>query len=360
MKILLLGEYSGLNRELKNALEMLGHDVTLAAANDFWKNIEVDINLGSGNNIYSYKFNQLLKPIIKRKLLTDYDVVHVINFYLIPRSVILNNWLVRFLKKNNNIVTLSGAGDDPFFVNYSEECLNYSPIPSHEKYDRRSAYYMRGKYPVEGMHHYMSNIDGVIPIMYEYYATFCKAGYKKKTSLPVPIPIDISKIEPIDNKCNGRVVFFHGLNRPGFKGTHLIQQAFRDFGSKYPNDVRCIIDGKMSFNKYIEFIRGINVSVDQVYSYSLAMNALYSMAQRKVVLGGVERESSILYQGELPPAFNIKPTVKDIYQNLEKILDMRRDIPRIGEESREFLGRYHNPLTVAEKYLKFWQLLGVS
>ena len=100
MKILLLGEYSGLNKELKAALQVHGHDVTLAAASDFWKKFEADISLGHGSTILSYKFRQFALPFLKLKKLTGFDVVHVINFYVIPRSPLLNLFLVKFLKEN--------------------------------------------------------------------------------------------------------------------------------------------------------------------------------------------------------------------------------------------------------------------
>ena len=101
MNILLLGEYSGLNNELKSALIRLGHDVTLAAANDFYKEYPADINLGYGSNIYSYKLRQLFLPLFKSNKFKGYDIVHVINFYTFPRSPVLNLWLVKFLKKHN-------------------------------------------------------------------------------------------------------------------------------------------------------------------------------------------------------------------------------------------------------------------
>jgi len=143
MKILLIGEYSGLHKELKQALVSLGHEVTLAAACDFWKKFDVDISLGYGDSIYSYKLRQLVLPLVKLKKFAGYDVVHVINFYVIPRLPILNLYMIRFLKEHNKVVTVSGSGDDPFFVKFSDKTMRYSPIPTHERYDRGKPYYMR-------------------------------------------------------------------------------------------------------------------------------------------------------------------------------------------------------------------------
>ena len=279
MKILLIGEYSGLHRELKKSLISIGHEVTLAAASDFWKKFGADINLGYGTNIYSYKARQLILPFLNLKYLRGYDVVHLVNFYTVPRFPLLNLFLIKFLKRNNGIVTLAGAGDDPFFVKYSEATLRYSPIPSHEKIDRKRPYYMRNESHLKIMHECINYVDGIIPIMYEYYSTFCKAGYAAKTSTPLPIPINCDEIKFQKNEIFNKIIFFHGLNRPGFKGTHIVEKCFSELMRKYPSDVECIIDGKLPFDEYMKVLSRVNVSVDQLYSYSLAMNALYSMAR---------------------------------------------------------------------------------
>lgn len=358
MKVLLIGEYSGLHKELKNALQRLGHEVTLAAACDFWKKFDADISLGHGANIYSYKARQFLLPFVNLSKFQGYDVVHVINFYIIPRVPYLNLLFVRYLKRHNKVVTISGSGDDPFFVKYSEETMRYSPIPPHERYDRRKPYYMRSQAHVDYMRAYMEHVDGIIPIMYEYYSTFKAAGYEGKLCKPIPIPIDGEKIKYSESGgYDGKLVFFHGLNRPGFKGTFLIEKSFDELKRKYPRDVECIIEGKMPFEKYMEVLSRTHISVDQVFSYSLAMNALYSMAQGKVVAGGSEPESAILYEGALPPVYNLVPDQTKMQDTFERILDERNGLPTLAKASRDFVLWHHSPIKVAEKYTQYWNTL---
>ena len=356
MKILLLGEFSGLQNELKNGLMKLGHNVTLAASNDFFKKYPVDINLGSGSNVYTYKLRQLLYPLLNLGNMTGYDVVHLVSPYIIPRVLSLNFYIIKFLKENNKVVTLSGAGTDPFFVAYSEKTMRYSPVPWDEKIDRNGRiHYMRSESQQNSMIKCVEVVDRIIPIMYEYYSTFCEAGYKSKTVMPIPIPIDAKKHNISVDFGRKKLCFFHGLNRPGFKGTFLIESAFGRLQKKYPNDVECIIAGKMSFNDYLEVLTKTNISVDQVFSYSLAMNALYSMAQGKVVCGGAEVESSILYQGEMPPVFNLQPDENFIFEVFEHILASRTSLESEAYMSRRFVERYHDSLKVAEKYVECWK-----
>jgi len=360
MKILLIGEYSGFHKELKNALVQLGCEVKLAATTDFWKKYEAaDINLGYGSNILTYKARQFFLPWLKLKEFTGYDIVHLVNFYIIPRTPLLNFYFIEFLKNNNNIVTLSGAGDDPFFVKYSTSTMRYSPIPTHEKYDRISKYYMRNTRHLINMNKVCQIVDGIIPIMYEYYSTFCAAGYSEKTSIPIPIPIDIKKIRFFENKINNeKIFFFHGLNRPGFKGTFLIEECFKKLEKKYSSQVKCVIDGRMSFEKYMKYIQQINIAVDQVYSYSLSMNALYSMAQGKVVAGGLEKESSILYQGEMPPGYNLVPDMNSMMKTFESIIEDKESLSEKSYASRNFIAHYHQPAQVAQAYIQYWKSIG--
>ncbi|MFT0867454.1 hypothetical protein [Pseudomonas sp. CAM1A] len=358
LKILLIGEYSGLHKELRNALRNQGHDVTLAAASDFWKKFDADINLGHGSNIYTYKARQLVLPFLRLREFSGYDVVHVVNFYVVPRLPYLNLFFFKYLKKHNKVVTMSGSGDDPFFVKHSETTMRYSPIPWHEKYDRGGPYYMRSESHLKAMRECMEYIDGVIPIMYEYYSTFCAEGYQDKVCKPIPIPIDAEKIQYVENEPGGnKLVLFHGLNRPGFKGTFLIEKSFTALKDKYPSDVECIIKGHMPFNVYLEVLSRTHVSVDQVFSYSLAMNALYSMAQGKVVAGGAEQESSILYDGALPPVYNLTPEHQSLTLVLEQILEERRDIPERSRASRDFVIKHHAPALVASQYVSYWSSL---
>jgi hypothetical protein len=356
MKILLIGEFSGLQNELKNALIQLGHHVTLAAASDFYKKYPADLNLGYGNNIYTYKMRQIIYPFIYLKRMTNYDVVHLISPYIIPRFIELNILLLDFLKQNNRVITLSGAGDDPFFVTYSQKTMRYSPIPWDEKIDRKGRlHHMRGDQNISAMRRFVDNIDRVIPIMYEYYSTFCAAGYQKKTEKPIPIPINAKKHAVSIDFRDQKIMFFHGLNRPGFKGTFMISKAFDLLTKKYPNDVKCVIRGRMPFDEYLEVLSKTNISVDQVFSYSLAMNALYSMAQGKVVCGGNEAESSILYDGVLPPVFNLEPDIEKILDSFENILDKRSDLESIAHSSRNFVEHYHNSLKIAQRYIDCWR-----
>ena len=61
MKILLVGEYSRLHNSLKEGLVELGHQVTIIATGDHFKNYPVDIKL---NRKYNQGLAKKLKVLI--------------------------------------------------------------------------------------------------------------------------------------------------------------------------------------------------------------------------------------------------------------------------------------------------------
>ena len=83
MKILLLGEFSALHKNLKDGLVDLGHDVILASDGDGFKNITRDIDLRPKLPSFLGKIEIRIKLLIY--LFTkfkNFDVVQLINPYL--------------------------------------------------------------------------------------------------------------------------------------------------------------------------------------------------------------------------------------------------------------------------------------
>ncbi|MDX3775805.1 hypothetical protein QE250_16965, partial [Chromatiaceae bacterium AAb-1] len=95
MKILLLGDFSALHKNLKEGLVALGHDVTIASNGDGWKKVDTDINLYYPRKNFldhmKYRFF-LLKQLLSIK---GYDVVQLVNPFIFPargfpRQLVIN------------------------------------------------------------------------------------------------------------------------------------------------------------------------------------------------------------------------------------------------------------------------------
>ena len=98
-----------------------------------------------------------------------------------------------------------------------------------------------------------------------------------------------------------------------------------------------------------------DVLLDQLYSYTPAMNALLAMAKGLVAVGGGEEENyDILGETELRPIVNVRPSEEDVYRQLEQLILHPGDIARRSAEGIEYVRRHHDYLKVAQQYLDFW------
>ena len=99
-----------------------------------------------------------------------------------------------------------------------------------------------------------------------------------------------------------------------------------------------------------------DVLLDQLYSYTPAMNGLIGMAQGLVLVGGGEPEMyELLQEKNNFPIVNVLPTREDVYDKLEKLVQNKKNIPEISWNSREFIEKHHNYINVAQKYIDFWK-----
>jgi hypothetical protein len=358
MKILLVGEFSGFHNNLKDGLLKLDHEVVLASTGDGYKNFGTDISFKSkvSNKVIKlldlgYKYADALTKM------RNYDVVQIINPYLFSQKFNINSKIISYLLANNKKSSLICAGDDATVWEYWEN-PNNKPMRYNWIAGQRQDYVVHGaKAPFEketGLiwEEQLANcVDAIIPIMFEYATPYKKYPH---TQGPIPIPINTEKIKYQENCVGNKLVIFHGLNRYHVKGTRYIEEAFKILQKKYPNDLELIIDGNMSYQKYLSVMSKANVVIDQVSSYSLAVNALTALAQGKVVLGGAEPESFAALKYDSCPAINITPNVSHIVSEIEKLIGNKKNITELGEQGRTFVERNHDYIQVAKSYVTIW------
>lgn len=352
MKILLLGDFSNLHGTLKDGLINLGHEVDLASSGDGWKQIKRDIDLS-----VSGRFSKIKRRVKYLSLLNtfkNYDVVQIINPFIIPFNYFPFKYFYRKLKSNNHKVFLLAAGDDAYFWKYARQELKYSPIDDYLKYDLKiKHHYLESEKFLKLNKYVADNVNGIIPCSYSYSSAY---RLHKNIKEYVPLPIDINSIGYKKNLIKDeKIVVFHGLNRYGFKGTKYVEQAFDYLKDKYQDKLELIIDGKMPLDDYLKLLRRSNIVIDQVNSYGWGMNALYAMAMGKVVMGGAEDVVKETFGLMDCPIINIKPDSNDIINKIENIIKNEDQIEEIGRKSREFVEIHHSPRSVSNQYLDIWK-----
>lgn len=352
MKILLFHEFSGLHENLRDGLVELGHEVTIASRGDGFKNFKRDINLES--SLFSHtnilgKIERQLIGISKINKLIGYDVVQTLT--LSPYSSVFNinaRLLSKLFKNNGKSFYLASGCDSNFY--YSRDKKKYAPCKDCliSKGLTECPIIVKNKEPNNNF--LMKNIDGIIPIMYDYKLAY--EGFSKLKDI-ILIPVNTSKIRYQENVVKNKLILFHGISRSGFKGSSFIMNAMKSVKEKYPNDIELRIVERVPFNEYIKLLVESNVVLDQTNSYSYGLNALFAMSLGKIVMSGNELDQGLDYN-EKCPVINIKPSVKQIVSVLELLLTNRNKIKSLGYQSRKYVEDYHSHLKIAKEFINTW------
>jgi glycosyltransferase involved in cell wall biosynthesis len=377
MKILLVGEYSRLHNSLKEGLTALGHEVTLIATGDYFKNYPADIKLIpkyrsgwlkklrllwyfiSGRDCSS---QQLAKQFFSYKdQLQGYDVVQLINespLGIQPRE---EKKIISFLKKHNQKIILLCCGTDYVSVKYAaDKKFRYSILSPYlegrvtEKQMEATLKYLTPLF-VELHHFVLQQVAGVIASDLDYHLPW--QGHPRYLGL-IPNPINTDLIEwglpPIENK----LVIFHGVNTTHYykKGNDFFDAALEKIQQLFPERVEIIRSENLPYQQYIELYNRAHILLDQVYAYDQGYNALEAMAKGKVVFTGAEQEW-IDHYGLQPDtvAINALPDVSYLVAKLTHFIENPQLLESISQQARAFVEREHHYILIAQKYLEVYK-----
>lgn len=364
MKVLLLGEYSNVHWTLAKGLRTLGHSVTVASNGDYWKNYPRDISLHRKSCGKTDTLDFLLRLARALPSMRNYDVVQLINpvfLELRPERLLP---IYKYLRRHNKKVFLGAFGMDYYWVRtgmdghtfrYSDFNIG-STLRENPENSQFIAEWING--PKGELNRYIAaNCDGIISGLYEYDTCY-RPVFPDKTQF-IPFPIDIEEVSPrIPHPENHRIKFFIGIQRKrnAYKGTDIMYQALIKLAKQYPNRVEIIKAESVPFEQYSRMMDHSDVLLDQLYSYTPAMNALLAMAKGLVVVGGGEEENyEILGEETLRPIVNVQPSLESVYCQLESLILHPDELSRLSAESIRYIRKYHDHIQVAGQYIDFWQ-----
>jgi hypothetical protein len=352
LKVLLLGEYSGLHNCLKDGLKHHHVDADVASDGDGWKQFPSDLHFTSpfSRTSLAGRIYIKLKPFSMLRKFRDYELVQFMNpIILSPRFGVNSAFVDRVLDDARKSYLLA-AGDDCYYYNIIHS-LRYNPVDDNQRIDGV------GKSPwarpdvIATNEKLATAVTRIIPMAYEYWL-----GYSDNPNCNtvVPMPINVDKYQYKENIVAQKLVFYHGLNRPGFKGSRFIKAAFEQMQQRYGDCAEFIIRDQVPIAEYVGLVERANVIVDQALSYGYGMNALLSMAMGKVVMSGAEEEIFPFYEHGPCPVINIQPDVQQICDKIGWLIENRWRIRELGEISRSYVEANHSHVLVAEKFLSVW------
>ncbi len=364
MKILLLGEYSNVHWTLAEGLRKLGHHVTVASNGDFWKNYRRDISLVRKVDSLTGTLAFLTKVAMALPKMRGYDVVQLINPMFLELKAERIFPIYRYLRRHNKKIFMGAYGMDYYWENicrtnntYKYSDFNFGNTLRTDEVAMREVRDWTGTEKQRLNEMIANDCNGIAAGLYEYYACYRQVFPEKTQFIPFPINTDEVDYLPLPPIADGKVVFFIGISkgRSAYKGTDIMLRALNRLKERYPE--HCIIEKAESvpYEKYCRMIDNSHVLLDQLYSYTPAMNGLLAMAKGKVLVGGGEEENyAVLGEERLHPIVNVEPNEEDVYRKLENLILHPELLPKLSKESREYIEKYHDYTNVAQQYLDFW------
>lgn len=363
MNILLLGEYSNVHATLADGLRQLGNSVTLASNGDFWKDYPRDIDLSRTPSRWSgMRLMAKLAALLPR--LRGFDVVQLINPMFLELKAQRIRPIYRWLRRHNGKMVLGAFGMDYYWVheNITRKPLRYSDFNFGETLRIDDAAMKERKdwigTPKQSLNELIANdCDGIVTGLYEYDAVYRPLFPAKTRFIPFPVRPDDDVV--IEEKRRGEPVkVFIGISkgRSAYKGTDIMLAAAQDVQRRHPGDMELLVAEGLPFDEYVRLMRGSDAILDQLYSYTPAMNALEAMSHGIIVIGGGEPENyKILGEKELKPILNVEPNYHSVVRQLEWLVTHPGNVASLKRQSVDYIQRHHNYIEVARRYVGFYE-----
>lgn len=364
MKILLLGDYSNVHWTLAEGLREIGHSVTVVSDGDSWKGYQRDISLKRTDTSHLSALKYVFRVVSEFRKFRGYDVVQLINPVFLQLKAERIYPFYRFLRRHNDSVFLGAFGMDHYWVKAGMDCrtFRYSDfnIGKQLRIDENEnvTFINDWLYGQKGVlnKEIAQDCDGIISGLQEYECSY--RPYFSEKLRYIPFPINTSLIVPqIKDAEKRRVRIFIGIQRARshYKGTDIMLQAAEKVVAEYPDLCELIRVESVPYNEYQVLMDSSDILLDQLYSYTPAMNALLAMAKGLVVVGGGEPENyELLNETSLRPIINVVPTEDSVYCALKDLVLHREKIPILSKQSIEYIHKHHDYCKVAQQYITFW------
>lgn len=357
MKILLLGELSGVHQELAPGLRALGHDVTIGHSKMANSHLESDIPFyraprdASGAKVW---FRDILSQLGHAPKLTGFDIVQLMT----PKFF---NWkihgvMLRYLKRHNRkLVVINTACTSDFHRRVAE--LPYRPCKECLRFDLKKDACIYDRPDERRAEHLAFELaDAVVATHYEYGFALADTPFADKLA-KIPLPINTRRHRPAPMPPLGKVRIWYGETRFGFKGSTFILPALdRLAAGPLGSEVEIVRSGRLAFDEYLSFLGTLHIVIDQASSYGMGMNALYAMARGLVTLTGAEAET-LDFVGVTAadnPMINIRPDVDQIHDTLAGLIELKAALPELGRRSADYVAKYHASNVVARQYAQLY------
>lgn len=380
MRILLIGDYSGLHSALKHGLLSCDKvtEVVIVGDGDKFKNFAVDYSIRP--KWVMTKLGTFLRKVIHRLLrwdiaelekgfrmqillprLKNFDVVQLINDRPIQTIPFWEERLLKQLFTQNASVFLLSCGIDVrglkyLLANSNEKSLltPYFSQPSLKYlYDYVFDYQRES---IVKLHQIIEqSCKGIIASDWDYVPANIRHP-KYKGLIPHPVVLRESQ-EVVFRNCTKKVIIFLGVNRGNYhqKGISYFEKALQCIQSLAANKIDVIIVENLPYDEYKQLQQSADIVLDQVFSNDQGYNALEAMARGQVVFTGASEDFLKYYNlsdGEV--VINALPDVDYLVERLLFLIENSMVRQEIGKQAKQFVQKHHEAKIIAKKYLNTW------
>lgn len=363
MKVLLVGEFSNVHNTLQQGLRELGVTVDTLNAGDGYRKFHSDIRpVVIKNHFIRKQYNDIFVSYLSHK----YDVIQFMHECEWGRVPGLNLKAAVPLARNARLSVLLSAGCNWEYFKYGKEKVGISPCEECLKYDCKGQCYK-----VHQCHHYHSSVERkvqyamqktvkmIVPMCYEYDVCDKSGPFADKVVHSIGMPIKTAvqgTFAPTDP--SKKLIVYHPLNRRGFKGTVMVEKAFDILREKFGDTVEFVIQGGMPYEQYTQFIRQVDIIVDQKNDVTFGMASLQAMAERKILITGNYRnrisDPDYAYL-KSAPAFELGTTVEEIVNNIASVIERRSEFDTLREKGAAYVRANHDYKKIARQFLDLYE-----
>jgi hypothetical protein len=344
----MVGDLSSAGHFLCQGFRELGIATTHIAYQNGWRKNPVEINMSSPHSGLRGRFHDYIKPLTLGHLI-GYDAILFLDYFVFPRTFGINSFAIERLQEKNGPSFLWLIGCDSNMAKWGRThnfelcnpCLSYDQKRLTCKHERDET----------AENNFLERIVKIIPGSHEYYESHLN---NTKTTLPVQLAVNVNEFPIRMAFKKERLNIFHGLNRYGFKGTHIVERVFNSLRNKYTEKANFLINGKLPYKDYINLLADQDVVVDQLFNKSLGINSLLSLASGKILVAGDPASGCADYKIPLPPMISCDPSISGLERSLTYLINNYNDLSFDADDSRSYVEQYHSPKLVAQKFINIF------
>lgn len=367
MKVLFLGEYSGVYWELSKGLKEFGVNTYRISDGDGFKSYPADFILprpfkvrfkllkkisfllGINNLWYFFK----VWPILKKKL-KGFDIVQLNNPRFFCFGDLINLYIVHYVAKNNAKIYMSVLGDDYYVDNTYIKYDNKMPMYKLNRKKIRLRNMLWGKYIAD---YIVSKCTAIIAPPGKYYKL--SYDWTNKTTEPIPFACSEDKIgEPFSIKENDVIVIFHGWQKGKElrKGNDIFDRVLKKVKIKYGEKVEYQVVRNVPFAEYYKMFSKCHIFIDQLYASDKGTNGMYGLARGKVVFSGFDKNILSMYPFYKGEEIGVSASAneEELFKQFCDLIDNPRRMESISKNAIEFARKNHASKIVAKMYMDVW------